>query len=307
MRLDLSQVLQFHETGYLLIKKVFAGDELEALQSASATVVDEAVRGEGRGHWRQKVEDPTSYFRSERMLERSEVFLSAALNPDLLRCVGQCLDAPFMLLNDALITKLPRSSVVVHWHQDPPYQGEVGRSETFGFPNFVADIYLDPSTPESGCIYATPSRHLSGRIAVEDYDDAQLFAHPDTEPIIAEPGDVSFHAISAPHGSPANVSARMRRILLFHYVTRQVYEHDYRDWMHLYGGFGPEAMALLQRGRAMREARYGAEDCNDLSLSESGIAYRGCGVGQPDSWGRLIALLSCEDQARRRRLDIGTT
>jgi phytanoyl-CoA hydroxylase len=302
MRLDPVQIRQFHEKGYLLIRQMFSGAELERLQEGSGGVVDEAIRGEGSGHWRQDTDDPTTYFRSERMLARGHVFLSAAVNPDLLRCVGQCVGEPFMLLNDALITKLPKSSVVVHWHQDPPYQGAAGRSETFSFPNFVVDIYLDPSTPESGCIYALPGRHLSGRVSLDGYTDEQLFNHSESEPIIAEPGDVSFHALSVPHGSPSNVSSRARRLLLFHYVSRQVYDDNYKGWMHLYGGFGPEAMALLQQGRMERETHYGPEDWSDLDLTAVGVVYLGDDIARTDSWREMIASFSGEEHSQRRHL-----
>jgi ectoine hydroxylase-related dioxygenase (phytanoyl-CoA dioxygenase family) len=207
-----------------------------------------------------------------------------------------------MLLNDALITKLSSSPVTVAWHQDPPYQGETGRSFTTGHANFVVDIYLDPATRESGCIFVLPGRHLSGRLALESHGDDRLFTHEEAVPIIAEPGDVGFHALSVPHGSARNTTQRPRRILMFHYVTRQTYDMDYRDWMHAYGGFGAEALSLLRRGVALRKTVYPDEDYGLLRMDDDGIRYLGDDAFAPDHWRDMISSFSDAEHEHRRML-----
>lgn len=296
-------VPQFHELGFTLFKGLLSQDELGALQEASRGVIDEAMQGQGEGHWRTDVDRPETYFRSERMLERGNAFLMAAMNPELLRQVGRCLGAPFMLLNDALITKLPASVVKVRWHQDPPYQGQSGRPFTSDHANFVVDIYLDPSTPESGCIYVLPGRHLSGRVPLEGYGEERLFAREDAVSIVADPGDVGFHALSAPHGSAENKTERPRRILLFHYVTRQIYDGDYKDWMHNYGGYSDRALALLRRGEAFRKELYPHEDRKLLHIGDDGIHYLGNDAFAPNHWRTMIASLSATEHDGRRALD----
>ena len=85
------------------------------------------------------------------------------------------------------------------------------------------------------------------------------------------------------------MSARPRRILLFHYVTANVYENDYSDWMTNYGGFGPEAAEYLRQAIKTRERLYGKEDWTDLDFSEEGVRYTGNIVRPADCWARKMA------------------
>jgi ectoine hydroxylase-related dioxygenase (phytanoyl-CoA dioxygenase family) len=292
MQLSQEQIADFNREGYLLVKDLFCGQELSHLSAAADRVIEEGLRGVGRDHGHTDESDPTTYFRSEGMLDRDPAFLLAAANPDLLRCVGQCLGQPFLLMNDRMVTKQAYTGVPVEWHQDPPYLGQEGRSETFPVPNFVADIHLDETNEENGCLHVLAGRHLCGRVDWSRATEEELFCHPDSRPILAEPGDVSFHALSIPHGSRANRGPKKRRLLLYHYVCRAVYDDHYAGWMILHGGYGTENVQRLRKMRKAREDLGWPANFSDVAFTEDGIEYRGEIRQSRDGWAKLLADIS---------------
>ena len=99
---------------------------------------------------------------------------------------------PFMPIVDSFVCKLPFGNVPVRWHQGPPTW-----PNTHPIPNIDADIYLDHSTVDNGCVWAITGNHLVGHVQFENFTDQELFTQMGAVPIELEPGDVSFHCLSA--------------------------------------------------------------------------------------------------------------
>ena len=112
-------------------------------------------------------------------------------------------------------------NVPVRWHQDPPF-GAPTWPNTHPIPNIDADIYLDHSTVDNGCVWAIPGYHLVGHVQFENFTDQELFTQMGAVPIELGPGDVSFHCLLAPHGSRGNQSASLRRTFYIHFMNQSV-------------------------------------------------------------------------------------
>jgi ectoine hydroxylase-related dioxygenase (phytanoyl-CoA dioxygenase family) len=292
--LTAQQLGQFHRDGLLVVPGVFTDPEIQALQQAADEVTREAIAGAGSGHGYRDVDGHQQYYRTDGVLwERDAAFRMATVNPGLLAALGQCLGHPFMPINDSLVVKLPHSGVAIPWHQDPPYAGPDGLTETFGIPNFDCDIYLDAATVENGCLYGLAGYHLAGHLELERLREQELFSRADAAPLEMAPGDVLFHAISAPHGSKANDSNTLRRVFYVHFMAQEVLETLHPEWVGTKRGF---AERDIQRAQGMIEERIRAglsgPSSAKVELTPDGFIFAGDPVTPPRHWQTLIADLT---------------
>ena len=188
--------------------------------------------------------------------------------------------------------KLPEIGAAVAWHQDPPYH-RPSRSSTFPTPNFTTDIYLDDSDEENGCVYAIPGIHLEGHIDLTTRTDAEWFASEEAGPIVMEPGDVLFHALSTPHGSEANISDRIRRVFYIHYLCEEVYQDGYASeaWAKDKPGWSIERHRALEEMFAARTS-LGLEPAQseNVELTENGLITSGGARSEKNCWAWMDAV-----------------
>jgi ectoine hydroxylase-related dioxygenase (phytanoyl-CoA dioxygenase family) len=293
-----AQIEEFHRDGFLVLRGLFDADEIEALRAAAAEVQAEAEAGEGEGHSYREVDGERRYFRTDGLWDRSSAFRTATVKPELLAAVGQCLGHPFLPLNDSIVVKLPGSGVPIEWHQDPPYYDPTTAfRETFDVPNFDVDIYLDVADLETGCLFGLPAHHLVGRVDIERFDEEALFERDDAVALELQPGDVLFHALSAPHGSRANKGDTIRRVFYVHYMAKEVLEHCYSDWAKR--GFSSEGIdfardLVAERGESIEDA--------GVELTPDGFAFVGAPSAPPRYWRELIDRMDEEELSAKRTL-----
>ena len=253
----------FHNNGYLIMRGLIHGPELERLQSDSARLVAEGIAHRGTDHlYRTTFGDESVekkadvYWRSEKMWEREPSYRATTVNPDLLTHVTQCAGHPVYPWNASLVVKIPLHGCAVPWHQDPPYMGP-GTTKTHATPNFTCDVYLDHSDEENGCVYALPGHHRSGHVDLSG-DQERFFQHADVVPLRMAPGDVLLHWVSTPHGSRMNQSTRVRRTLYLHFLSepafQESYNHAHLPWAQAMGGWSSARHHLLERCLADRHS-----------------------------------------------------
>ncbi|MBI2501663.1 MAG: phytanoyl-CoA dioxygenase family protein [Candidatus Latescibacteria bacterium] len=299
--LDQRQIDQFHREGFLALRQVFGGEELELLRLAADRVQADGVAGLGQHHlYHTFPSGIKAYYRSERIWDRDPIFAAATVHPRLLEAIGQCLGHPFLPIADSFVCKTPFGRVPIPWHQDPPYT-DPGQERTSAIPNFETDIYLDHSTRENGCLWGLPGHHLAGHLELERFAEEALYAR--AQPIEMAPGDVLFHALSAPHGSQGNTSPRTRRIFCVHYAAREVLEDGYPDWEGRKRGYGAEGLALAHRMLDLRRSLGLADPENtQVHLTEEGFTFTGQPCTPPRHWETLISQLSPEEIQRKKLL-----
>lgn len=286
-----TQLDTFHRDGFLVIRGVLSAREVEELLQAVERCQAEGMAMQGSDHkYHVHPDGRQVYRRSEKMWRRADIFQAVTVKPALLEMVGQCIGHPFLPLNDSLVCKIPGGNVPVYWHQDPPYCYPTGFETTFEIPNFVADLYLDPSTVNNGCVWGIDGHHLVGHIDMKRFTEEALFAHPRARPIEMAPGDVMLHALSAPHGSAGNTSDTFRRIFYIHYMTQEVLQHGYADipWMGLPGSYSAEGKAYA-RGMLETRRRLGYADTQSpaVAWTDDGFQMTGGPVTPPRHWKTL--------------------
>ncbi|NOY29506.1 MAG: phytanoyl-CoA dioxygenase family protein [Planctomycetes bacterium] len=124
------------------------------------------------------------------------------------------LGAETLQYNESFVTKPPRVGQPVLWHQDPSFKVKCTPD-----PISTIDIYLDKTDEGNGCIWVVPGTHKKGVIDVKSLMDQHGFDLPDAIPVCMEPGDVAFHDNGCLHGSKANTSDRLRRIVYLAFQT----------------------------------------------------------------------------------------
>lgn len=225
------------------------------------------------------------------------------MNPWLLECIGQLFGHPFLPMNDSMVCKLPGGKVPVEWHQDPPYQGAAGFATTFGVPNFDVDIYLDETDEQNGCLWVIPEHHLVGKVDVERFGEEDLYHNHRAVAMHMQPGDVGLHALSAPHGSRGNTSGKLRRVLFFHYVTREVYDACYSGWMTHNGGFSAEGKAFVRNMLDVRSSLgFSGIEGRAIEWTDEGFVFTGSPGTPPFHWRDLIGAMPAEEMEQKRRL-----
>ncbi len=304
------QIDDFHRTGFLVLPGFFDAAEVEALRTAAAQVQAEAEQGLGTGHQYRESAEGRKYFRTDDLRDRHQAFRDAITKPVLLSAIGQCVGHPFLPMGEAIVVKLPGSPVTIPWHQDPPYLGAEGIADTFGVPNFDVDIYLDKSDEAAGCLYGIPEHHLVGRVEVTEQAQDKTFDRPDVVQLSQQPGDVVFHAISAPHGSRLNTGTSIRRILYLHYMAAEVLAGCYPEWGAgdppvVDGQFTAKAVdafaaMLAERNSQPDEPELAAEQ---VELTERGIEFTGVPITEPWHWQRLIGDISPQERAAKKKLE----
>ncbi|HYF51518.1 MAG TPA: phytanoyl-CoA dioxygenase family protein [Planctomycetota bacterium] len=298
-----AQIEQYHRDGFLVLKGMFQGRELEELRAAATRVQEEGVARKGKDHLYTDVPGVGNvYFRSERMWDRDPIFQAVTVKPELLECIGQCTGHPFLPVNDSFVCKLPGGNVPITWHQDPPY-GSPTFEETFEVPNFDVDIYLDHSTKENGCVWGIPGHHLVGHIDLKRFSQEELFNNFGAVPMIMEPGDVLFHSLSAPHGSIGNKTQNIRRIFYVHYMAEEVLNNCYGTWKNHKRGYSPEGKTFCRNMLNVRkELGFDGIERAKVKWTDDGFVFTGQPSTPPRYWRTLIDAMSPDEKARKRAL-----
>ena len=293
------QIDQFHRDGFLALRQVFAGEELELLRLAADRVQADGVAGLGRDHRYHRFPDGIEvYHRSEGLWDRDPIFAAATAQPCLLEAIGQCLGHPFLPIESTLACQIPFGKVPLPWHQNPPY-GDPGRQRTFGIPNFAAGIYLDHATRENGCLWSIGGHHLVGHVELENLSEEDLFSR--SRPLEMAPEDVLFQALAAPRGGRGNPTPLNHRSFEVHCLARPVLEDGYPGWHQR--GFGPEGAALAQRMVDLRHSLglVDGEACR-VSLDAEGFSFTGQPGTPPCHWATLVGQMPPAEIQRRKQL-----
>lgn len=286
--LSQAQLDQFHREGFLVIRQVFGGDELELLRLAADRVEGDGIAGRGEHHHHHTFASGAKvYRRSERIWDRDAIFLAATAHPRLLEAIGQCLGHAFLPIADSLSCNARFAKIPDPWHQDPPY-GDPGRQQTFAIPNFDTGIYLDHATVENGCLWGLPGHHLQGHVDLGGQAEEELYSR--ARPLELSPGDVLFQCPSLPRASRGNTSPRTWRVFQVRYLAREVLADGYPDWQTPERGFHARGLNLTQRMLELRRSLDLLEpEGTWVRLGEDGFTFTGQPCTPPRHWQTLIS------------------
>ena len=224
--LGAAEISEFFERGYLVLRGLFAPDEVTALERCF-------VRLEARA---QALSATTQVDSALFVLERNaagklkieRIVWCGGVEPELGRLGrSQKLTLPAMqllggaemdqLINQAHI-KNPGDGLTFHYHQDS-YHRRYG-TELFrdvnGRGSFLQTLTaVDSMGPETGGLWVVPKSHLTGHIPTPDgHLPAGSFDESAAVPLVLSAGDVALLSPFTVHGSGLNAGSTPRRVFI---------------------------------------------------------------------------------------------
>ncbi len=261
----------FRDNGYLILRGVVQGEELRRLTAAM-----DALTAYGRAEVRP---DPDYMYRpghktGEPVLARIEYVVDKTEegkvllgHPFILRSVEKLVGPDLIPTWDSMVLKLPGQGIEVGWHRD------AGTECVGDHPIFNVDFYLD-AADEDTCVWVIPGSHRWPAEQVDPIIRRKPFSTEGAVPALMQPGDVMFHDILVLHGSPANTSEKLRRVLYYEFRTARVESE--------LGPHTPEYIPLKQE--VLRRCIERRRGCPYVAADETPFEYR-----PPAPWDRATA------------------
>ena len=175
--------------------------------------------------------------RIQYVVDKSPAARAMMGHPRVLAAVQRIAGPDLFPTQDAIVLKVPGQGIAVPWHRD--------RASTDDYPTeppvFIADFYLDDADMDT-CIWVVPGSHKwSDARTAEAIGERNRdgFSTRGAEPMPLHAGDVLFHNVRLLHGSPPNVSDKLRRVVYYTFHTVRV------EWEH--GPFTREYVIAKQK------------------------------------------------------------
>jgi hypothetical protein len=213
--LDAMQIAAFRETGFVVVRGLLRGAELERLRAWVAEIETwPEVRGAHMMYFEESRLEPGVRVlnRVENLMPYHEGLRALATGPYMAGAVSQLLGEPAILFKDKINFKLPGGGGFAA-HQD--VQAGWNRYASL---HVTAMVSVDATTIANGCLELVPGAHDRGLIGEpwRPLEDDELPAER-YEPVETSPGDAVFFDSYAPHRSAPNETGRARRVLYFTY------------------------------------------------------------------------------------------
>jgi ectoine hydroxylase-related dioxygenase (phytanoyl-CoA dioxygenase family) len=218
-RLSRDQIDFFHANGYLAGLRALNDEQIEALRTELAQLIDPNHPGNDlfyEFHSNESTDPSTVLFHALGAWRIASGFHDLLWNPALLMPASQLLDGAVRFWHDQLFCKPAHQGGVVAWHQDYSYW-----TRTQPMAHLSCWIGLDDSTRENGCVHYVPGSHrwnllpITGLAndmrAIETVLSDEQKKQFKPVPIELKAGECSFHHPLMIHGSYENLSESPRR------------------------------------------------------------------------------------------------
>jgi ectoine hydroxylase-related dioxygenase (phytanoyl-CoA dioxygenase family) len=200
----------YWDNGYLQVPGVLSAAEVEALRAASKRMIDYADA--------QRVPNPDYLYSWDGNLERhvltrinypkkrSVEFAALMGHPRLLEIFEKLLGPDFIVIDDALVFKLPGAGKEVPWHRDLA----PGLTRA-GWTLCVPGVELDTQTLDNGCVHVVPGSNKEEAIDIDGLLAQHGWDLPGMVPCQTKPGDILVHSGNVLHASRPTDAPTLRR------------------------------------------------------------------------------------------------
>ncbi|MCK6370018.1 MAG: phytanoyl-CoA dioxygenase family protein [Gammaproteobacteria bacterium] len=235
--LTATQVAAFRRDGYLVVRGLFAPDDIERIRCWT----DEVQR------WPETAGRHMMYFehsergarilnRMENVLPYHEGFRALATGRQLAGACGQLLGEPAVLFKDKINFKLPGGGGF-EAHQD--VQAGWARYARL---HITALVAVDRATVANGCLEMAGGFRGAHELIGSEWEPltAPQLAGLHWRHIEAEPGDVVFFDSFIPHRSAPNTTSEARRVLYYTYNAASEGDHLVRYYADKRASYPPD-------------------------------------------------------------------
>jgi phytanoyl-CoA hydroxylase len=218
--LSAEQRHRYDTDGYVVVPNVFAPPELEVIdREIDRLLTKPGNEGTGaRAGWIFSV------------AARSDVAAEFAEDERLLSLIQDVVTPGIAIHSTKLVTKLPRSPEVCHWHQDEAFYLKPDDPATHSQTRMSVWVPLQEATLDNGCLWVVPGSHTWGLEAftIVDYGacvrkiDREAYAREHGIPVPIDAGAVVLFNAYTWHSSQGNVTDRVRRAFIVSYQEATV-------------------------------------------------------------------------------------
>lgn len=219
-RLTDAQRRRYDSDGYVVVPDVFAPPELEVIDRE----IDRLLATPGNGASGAR----TGWVFN--VASRSDVAAQFAEDERLLALIEDVVKPGIAIHSTKLVTKLPQSPEVCHWHQDEAFYLRPDDPATHSQTRMSVWVPLQEATLENGCLWVVPGSHAWGLEPFTIVDHGACVRVLDREAYAREHGIavpinagaiVLFNAYTW-HSSRGNVTERVRRAFIVSYQEATV-------------------------------------------------------------------------------------
>jgi ectoine hydroxylase-related dioxygenase (phytanoyl-CoA dioxygenase family) len=208
----------YDEQGYVLVPNVFSASELEAIDQEIDRILPEADAGGNRAGWIYKIAG------------KSDLAGRFAEDERLLGLIEHIVQPGIAIHSSKLVTKLPRSEDICHWHQDEAFYLDPGNADTVSKTRMSVWVPLQNATTTNGCLWVVPGSHRWG---LESYSiaptgtcvkkiDREAYANEHAVAVPVESGSAVLFSAWTWHHSKNNQTDAVRRAFIVSYQEAAV-------------------------------------------------------------------------------------
>ncbi|MDQ3702885.1 MAG: phytanoyl-CoA dioxygenase family protein [Chloroflexota bacterium] len=214
-RLTTPERVAYERDGYVVVPDVFPGAELAAIdQELDRLIAQPGVEaGPQRQGWIYDV------------ARRSEMTRGFAEDARLLALVGDVVQPGLAIHSSKLVTKVPRTEDICHWHQDEAFYRKEEDDTTHSAARMSVWVPLQRAHLDNGCLWVVPGSHKwgLGEWTWQDSGTCQKritkheYAERHAVPVPVEAGTVVLFTAWTWHHSKGNHTAGIRRAFIVSY------------------------------------------------------------------------------------------
>lgn len=208
----------YDELGYVLVPDVFSASELEAIDQEIDRILPEADAGGNRAGWIYKIAG------------KSDLAGRFAEDERLLGLIEHIVQPGIAIHSSKLVTKLPRSEDICHWHQDEAFYLDPGNADTVSKTRMSVWVPLQDATTNNGCLWVVPGSHRWG---LESYTiaptgtcvkkiDREAYANEHAVAVPVKSGSAVLFSAWTWHHSKNNQTDAVRRAFIVSYQEASV-------------------------------------------------------------------------------------
>ncbi len=204
-------------------------------------------------------------------------FLMMLANPHILDVAASLYQSPVVVTWEDMVIKIPGTSFSVPFHQDLLFQSTKK-------PVFSIGIYLDDSNEDP--LLVLPGTQQLGPLSEVQIQELVKERANEIVRMPVKAGDLLVHNVLMVHGSNANISNKLRRVVYFEFRTVLQVLNDSpwnESWLQKRMQFIPAAIKLREQSDLVNE--------DDLSLRDELYKHR-------DTWLPQVPLVQTELQLR---------
>ncbi|AFH61157.1 phytanoyl-CoA dioxygenase family protein [Paenibacillus caseinilyticus] len=255
----------FLDNGFLVIRNVIVGEELQLLQKQTMKLVEQGIAGTDDEDYLYRVRKSgeRAYWRTEYVLDKLEGTKALLGHPFILRSVEKLQGPNLIPTWDSLVVKIPGQAASVPWHRDATVPEGCSNPR----PIFNVDFYMD-AADEKSCLWVIPGSHLWENSRAEERCSSRAdFDFSEAVPVPMNPGDVIFHNIQLLHGSPEGDGNSLRRTIYYEFRAGEIEAE-----------FGPHTLEYLTLKQHVLFDAINRRSNTSYTASEKPYEYRPAGA-----------------------------